>query len=209
MKWKISQLPSVVTVDSEAPAPAKAPVLHLLVHPDEAYISTAIKDTVIGEAHILPALRVAASARKHSCSPEHYARITHAMWNTIHDRDFGLHMLRNLREDYDRDIIKTIEEAQEILGTAVAKGESVLMMANPDSVIALASAGYKIRVRTRTIGDKLLPLSLDALGYTQSLPSFHRDTLTSWRPFKKIDSLLTGKEIALKDLPPWLQRLKK
>jgi hypothetical protein len=176
-------------------------VLHLLVHPDEEYISTVIKDTASGEANILPAVRVAATARKYSCSPEHYARITHAMWNTIHDRDFGLHMLRNLREDHNLEILKTIEEAQEILGTAVAKGESVLMMANPDSVIALALAGYKIRVRTRTNGDKLLPPSLDALGYTQSLPYFRRDTLTSWRPFKKIASILMDKEIALKDLP--------
>jgi hypothetical protein len=131
------------------------------------------------------------------------------MWNTIHDKDFGLRMLRNLREDYDREILKTIEEAQEILGTAVAKSESVLMMANPDSVIALASVGYKIHVHMRTSVDKLLPPNLDAMSYTQSLPYFRQDTLTSWRPFKKVASMLTDKEVALKDLPSWLQCLKK
>jgi hypothetical protein len=131
------------------------------------------------------------------------------MWNTIHDKDFGLRMLRNLREDYDREILKTIEEAQDILGTAVAKSESVLMMANPDSVIALASVGYKIHVHMRTSVDKLLPPNLDAMSYTQSLPYFRRDTLTSWRPFKKVASMLTDKEVALKDLPSWLQCLKK
>ena len=48
MKWKISQLPSVVTVDSEALAPAKAPVSSILDQPLLVVPSQEMKEPPFG-----------------------------------------------------------------------------------------------------------------------------------------------------------------
>ena len=154
---------------------------------------------------MLPLLHVHKTIRKFSCSDEHYARLTHAAWNTIMDRDLGCHQLGQLREDDNRELLTSLHEAQEELGTAIAKKNAILLFASPATCINFLKMGYEVQLHTLTRDGNRLPYCLEAQGVINRHPALSNDSIVSWRPLHHVPKKFKGKPYGFSDVPQWVR----
>ena len=158
----------------------------------------AIKNTPIREANVLPALRIHAMVKKISASPEHYVRLTRAAWNTVVNTPLGIRQLAELREDDNRPLLTVIRETQDALGTALTKGQDVMLFASPETSLLIMQLGYDM-----VHPSSPMPRNVDAVGFLNSQPINRKDALTGWRPFVSILKTLADEVYTVSEIPRW------
>lgn len=164
-----------------------------------------LRDTSLGEAEVLPAFRVHRAVKLHSVSPEHYSRLSQAVWNTIINKEMGRRQLESLFEETNPGLAVVIKEAQEALSTAIAKKKGVVIMASPAAAINMMQVGYKLRFQSRTDSGTHLAVGADCVGHLNEQLSHKDDVVTGWRPWKQIIEGLFNRELHLSDIPKFLR----
>jgi len=166
---------------------------------------TSLKDIVLGDVQIIPVFRVHRLVKTLASTEMDYAKLTHAVWASIHGSGWGSTTLYgNLQESEAAEVAKTILDVREMLGTALAKHKSVVMMASPKTAVSLLKLGYRLRLGTVDSHGVVIPRSQAATGYIQGLYPAPGDPLTSWRIFTPIFDKFKNREFVLKDLPTWV-----
>lgn len=193
-------------VDTGLPERSEAPVAHLIVHPGEDFVMTSLKDLVVGDVQIIPVCRVHRLVKRLSTDALSYAKLTHAMWNSIHGSGWGSQALySDLTGEKDAsEVAQTILDVQEMLGTALAKHKSIAMTGTPGTAIRLMRLGYRVQARLKTVEGIPLPICPEASGYISSLMALKGDPFTAWRQFAPIWHTIQDREVNLDTLPKWL-----
>ena len=203
MKSHLSEAQGGVPEGSAAPDSAK-PKAYVLTHPSEAHLHGFVREVTCGDANVVPIIRISRIAKKYAVSKEHYGRITHAMWNAVGHEHSGKRLLRDLREDDNREILQTIHDIQDLLGTSIGKGEDIVLMASPDLGLDLVKAGYNVVVSRRDFADGELTRDLHVLGFLNQMMDSNQDVSTGWR--KWLGSRINGSR-TLTSLPGYVEVL--
>lgn len=164
-----------------------------------------IRQLELGEAHVLPALRIHKVAAKLSLTEDSYSALVHAMWAAVNHHDYGILRLRAIKADLDAEVAEAIGDAREILNTAIAKRESVVMMIPVATAGNMLEIGYKLRFACVDGAGNALPASIASIGVVNNLPSIEFDPSTSWRPIRDWRCAELGRLIGMNDVPDYMR----
>lgn len=176
-----------------------------MTHPGMDFVSKVLKEVSLGEADVLPAFRVHRAVRLASLSSRHYAALSHATWNAIINPEHGWDSLRELEEETNPGLIPIVEEAREVIGTALAKRKGIILMASPITAVTMLQAGYRIRLLSSRMDGTNLPRCSASVGYLNEQPASRKDVATGWRPWKAVLDTVGGVSLRVDDLPRFLR----
>lgn len=198
--------------DSEAPALNSsgnlAPVATIIVHPGEPFILKTVSQASGGEQITrLPIFRVHQAVKAVSKSDEHYSRLTQAAWNTIMNQRLGIKQLEGLHEDTNPGLFKAINEAQEELGTQIAKGEPVIVLASPAEAMDLLKVGYQNHIPLETASGSHQAYDMAGMQTLNQQPFYKEDVTTGWRPHLGSLRALDSAKHIINHIPKWCRCL--
>lgn len=171
----------MVPVGSVAPASTDKPVVFLRAYPGEEHLQSFIKQVTLGDTNVVPILRVSRIVKKYSSSPLHYARLTHAVWNTVGHETHGKRLLTALREDDNRELLQTIHDVQDLVSTDIAKKKSLVMLASPTLSLELLQSGYRVLLARRDFEGKPLPRDPSVINFLLRTMESRKDVCPGWR----------------------------